>query len=357
MGECSGKGICDRSTGECECFDGYGGKGCQRMTCPNDCSGHGTCEYIEELTFGASSGAYFGRVVPDVAHTAEASVQSIVKSAKTFSDTADELWDFHKSMACTCDPGYIEVDCSRRMCPKANDVMDERLNIADAMKYQIQNITLCAAGNDGQGNSSEIHEFYGKSFALTFISTLNESFTTIPIDIGYDTSVTLTENNLADHITASLKGLPNKVITNVNVNTTLGYERRTVDANSGKIDAGSTDVAFLNIEVEFVGASTMGPQHLLTVEAEKCAIGCTPRIRASTSCRSTLSLLIRLSALSPRSRPPTTTTTSAAAAASATTTRASANASRASPARLARSRPHSYKVHFCRSCNLVRTCT
>ena len=249
------------------------------MTCPNDCSGHGTCEYIEELTFGASSGAYFGRVVPDVADTAEASVQSIVKSAKTFSDTADELWDFHKSMACTCDPGYIEVDCSRRMCPKANDVMDERLNIADAMKYQIQNITLYAAGNDGQGNSSEIHEFYGKSFALTFISTLNESFTTIPIDIGYDTSVTLTENNLADDITASLKGLPNKVITNVNVNTTLGYERRTVDAKAGGIDAGSTDVAFLNIEVEFVGASTMGPQHLLTVEAEKCAIGCTPRIK------------------------------------------------------------------------------
>jgi hypothetical protein len=273
--ECSGKGICDRSTGECECFDGYGGKGCQRMTCPNDCSGHGTCEYIEELTFGASSGAYFGRVVPDVAHTAEASVQSIVKSAKTFSDTADELWDFHKSMACTCDPGYIEVDCSRRMCPKANDVMDERLNIADAMKYQIQNITLYAAGNDGQGNSSEIHEFYGKSFALTFVSTLNESFTTIPIDIGYDTSVTVTENNLADHITASLKGLPNKVITNVNVNTTLGYETRTAVTNVAK----SADIAFLNIEVEFVGASTMGPQHLLTVEAEKCAIGCTPRIK------------------------------------------------------------------------------
>jgi hypothetical protein len=273
--ECSGKGICDRSTGECECFDGYGGKGCQRMTCPNDCSGHGTCEYIEELTFGASSGAYFGRVVPDVAHTAEASVQSIVKSAKTFSDTADELWDFHKSMACTCDPGYIEVDCSRRMCPKANDVMDERLNIADAMKYQIQNITLYAAGNDGQGNSSEIHEFYGKSFALTFISTLNESFTTIPIDIGYDTSVTLTENNLAADITASLKGLPNKVITNVNVNTTLGYETRTAVTNVAK----SADIAFLNIEVEFVGASTMGPQHLLTVEAEKCAIGCTPRIK------------------------------------------------------------------------------
>merc|ERR1712031_5134 len=100
------------------------------------------------------------------------------KSAKTFSDTADELWDFHKAMACSCDPGYIELDCSRRMCPKANDVMDERLNTADIYKYQIQNITFYSAGTSGNGSYSSITEFYERSFALTFVSTLNESFTT-----------------------------------------------------------------------------------------------------------------------------------------------------------------------------------
>lgn len=239
------------------------------MTCPNDCSGHGTCEYIEELTYGSVSGLYFGKVTPDRSGFAEASVQSIVKSAKTFSDTADELWDFHKAMACSCDPGYIDVDCSRRMCPKANDVMDERLNIADEMKYQIQNITLYAAGRAGSGNNSEINEFQGKSFALTFTSTLNESFTTVPLNISADASVTTVENTLASHITAALKGLPNKVITNVNVNTTLGYQT---------IELTKKDIAFLNIEVEFVGASVMGPQNLLTVEAEKCWDGCTPKI-------------------------------------------------------------------------------
>ena len=43
--ECSNMGICDRKTGICECFDGFGGQACERILCPGkgNCNGNGRC--------------------------------------------------------------------------------------------------------------------------------------------------------------------------------------------------------------------------------------------------------------------------------------------------------------------------
>jgi len=277
--ECSGKGICDRSTGECECFDGYTGKGCQRMTCPNDCSGHGTCEYIEELPFGVVPGTYQSeKYLHTITNPGYGT--ALFKTPFTFGGDMDEIWDYHKAMACVCDPGYIELDCSRRMCPKANDVMDERLNTADIFKYQIQNITFYSAGISGNGSYSTISEFYERSFALTFVSTLNESFTTVPIHIKEETGgITDTEIAMGNKVELALQGLPNKVITNVNVNVSFGYETRYATADTEYENAVSMiDLAYMHMDVEFVGDSVMGPQNLIIPETDKCADGCTPQI-------------------------------------------------------------------------------
>jgi len=84
--ECSNKGICDRETGECVCYDQYDGAACERSVCPNDCSGHGQCEYIHEL-----------------------------------SDHDSTNWDFWKIQGCKCDGDWTGTDCSQRICPWGDD--------------------------------------------------------------------------------------------------------------------------------------------------------------------------------------------------------------------------------------------
>merc|ERR1719199_115323 len=51
--ECSNQGLCDRGTGECECFDGYSGVDCGSTSCPDACSGNGRCLSIAEMARSA----------------------------------------------------------------------------------------------------------------------------------------------------------------------------------------------------------------------------------------------------------------------------------------------------------------
>ena len=232
--ECANRGICNRETGECECFPGYEGKACARTACPNDCSGHGRCTYIENMPYGA--------VVNDVDNT-----------NYVYEDPAQfpyYYWDKTKTRGCQCDPEYGDVDCSKRLCNYGTDVMDQRPNMLAAAKYQVQSIYIKA----DNGSASTIS---GQTFALTFKSKLNESFTTIPI-VMYNGQGDF--HNFILDVQSALESLPNRVIDKVEVH--------------GRANFGND----VRINITFVGDNVQGPQHLITVRNIYCAEGCTPRL-------------------------------------------------------------------------------
>jgi len=96
--ECSGAGLCNRGSGECQCFSGFSGYACQRRACPNDCSGHGKCRLLSEL-----------------------------KTAVPY-----DAWDSQHIQACICDAGFFDTDCTQRSCPTGDDPL-----------------TLCDSANTG----------------------------------------------------------------------------------------------------------------------------------------------------------------------------------------------------------------
>lgn len=233
--ECAAKGICNRDTGDCECFPGYEGKACQRTACPNDCSGHGQCAFIENLPFQSVPMDYtFGTFVDDL---------------KTF-DYGN--WDQSKTRGCVCDAEYGDVDCSKRMCPYGTDVMDVRNNMLAAAKYQVQQIYFIP--DDATADALD-----GYTFALTFKSRLNETFTTRPI-VYHSTTADL--HDFVLDIQESLMELPNKVIDRVEV-------------HGGSSSGFTSDIV---VNITFTGENVQGPQHLLAVRDLVCGDGCTPKL-------------------------------------------------------------------------------
>jgi hypothetical protein len=147
--ECSNKGVCDRKTGECECFDGYDGAACQRASCPNDCSGHGTCKSISALAEADFSNVY-------------------------------ALWDKDASMGCDCDAGYSGADCSSRSCKVGADplYLDDTLGRASVFGVHIRASAADVAGS----YALKFYDWYGEDYttkAITAESTFSTSCTQV----------------------------------------------------------------------------------------------------------------------------------------------------------------------------------
>jgi hypothetical protein len=127
-------------------------------------------------------------------------------------------------------------------------MMDRRLNQLDELQYQTQRITF----------DVELNSAADRTFALTFKSRLNETFTTIPIEVNKASPVTM-----SSQIESALLNLPNGVIDGVHVHSDVA-------------SSASNDVYTIN--VTFTGDSNQGQQNLLVVEDYACSDGCTPKL-------------------------------------------------------------------------------
>jgi hypothetical protein len=236
--ECSGKGICDRSTGECNCFEGYTGIGCRRSVCPNDCSGHGKCRLVSELT-----------------------VANVVGHAASSPALAYTAWDADKIQACVCDGGYTGADCSQRMCPRGDDPLTVCTDVAN----QVQSLTLTYSTVAGDGGGA-LTTFSG-DLALYFRDDHNETWVTNTIpnaDLLSATAATAT-----GAIVTALTSLPNFKIPDVTVTLT---DTTTTAASSTRVFA----ITFLDT---LANAGVSGKQKLLWTDSPLgCPVaGCHPK--------------------------------------------------------------------------------
>jgi len=183
--ECSNKGICDRTTGTCSCFEGYDGSACQRASCPTNangvCSGHGTCESISEI-----SARDFGNIY--------------------------RLWDEDATMGCVCDGGYSGPDSSQRECKYGFDPY-----------YKDNDRTVRYSNFTYQFYAETDAAVISGNYSLVFYDSFGEDWQTRPIPIGSECST----------IAKALEGLPNKVIPN---DTVRCYKHTVSNVDTASID-------------------------------------------------------------------------------------------------------------------------
>ena len=196
--ECSNKGICDRKSGTCDCFDGYEGTACVRASCPNDCSGHGTCETIKELAEMKS----FDTTAEDVPTTTPVGATTSSTTGNHDFDLAIEesyaydLWDQDKTMGCKCDPVYYGADCSLKKCKYGVDPL-----FYDDTDGRIYQTTVIHLGSRGQTSIGKI----SGTFNIVFYDVFGEKYSTKAIQADPAESSAL-------KVQEALESLPNGVI-------------------------------------------------------------------------------------------------------------------------------------------------
>jgi len=215
--ECSNKGLCDRKTGECECFDGYDGAACQRASCPGgdggssqQCSGHGTCHSIARLTEKFS---YQGLPL-EIRGSTDDDTGAFEDGTQAYYG----LWDKNSTRGCACDSPFVGADCSSRKCKVGIDPIFSGWAVHNQPMIMID----CKKNVEPKG-----------TFTILFTSALGQTYRTAKLSV----------DSTADKVKEALLALPNGVISAVDVKD---YSDLTLE--------NANDVAFMITFLENPGA-------------------------------------------------------------------------------------------------------
>ena len=232
--ECSNRGACDRRTGLCECYDGYGGNACQRQACLHDCSGHGSCETEQvlrernplRLPLTVYTGTHPDGTIVRSLETKRLLTPSadprpwvvpgdrlrlgskvgrdlVVATVTATTITTREPWTspfplgscvYHvparqnsrqeAQRRCLCDDGFTAPDCSARICPKSAD-RTKYVVRPDPSEARALGSKPIGLRNEKQTISlASSHGSLEGTFTLTFTGENGKALTTEPIPVN-----------------------------------------------------------------------------------------------------------------------------------------------------------------------------
>merc|ERR1719390_81637 len=225
--ECSNKGACDRKTGECKCFDGYEGKGCRRSTCPEGCSGHGTCEYIDELAVDFED-RRTGPGFDQKTTTWTAHSNAVTQSDNTQKNNGFlyQLWDAQKIQGCKCDLGYSGPDCSSRIAPKGDDPLTTVKSVTQSQMITITAgatiqateaaIASTASGAPVWAGSARTVDAGPNTFFIIYYDQYGGVWRTDAIEAAAPAATTFLDTVTAERTQAALRALPNPALAATN---------------------------------------------------------------------------------------------------------------------------------------------
>ncbi|KAK1744798.1 calcium-binding epidermal growth factor-like domain-containing protein [Skeletonema marinoi] len=106
--ECSNRGSCNRSTGQCKCDNMFEGSACERFMCPNDCSGRGRCVSAKALARLQDPGELRNSCTStDICKDVDCTERDYSACMSTYTY---ETWEADNWYGCLCDDGYSGYD-------------------------------------------------------------------------------------------------------------------------------------------------------------------------------------------------------------------------------------------------------